>query len=225
MSRTIPATTDTSLDDDFVIPVFFVQLIFDTVPVYVHTDVGTITDSSVSPEIPYLGAGGLGQISPIEETLQDRAGGIKLRLQITDETAGSIFEELTQQDFFQREAVILFATRNTITGALHDDPFELWRGRCDVPEMEHGHTLSFVDLIIENEWADGDRATNELYSDAQLQSEYSGDLGFQFLNDLVHKSVPWVFNDAGTFKGPKPGPRKDVGGSFSRPGPGGGGKK
>ncbi len=217
MSRTIPVNVETDLDSRHVIPIFFVQLLFDTDPLYLHTDLGDITDTSVSPEIVYTGTGGLGQISPIEETLEERAPGIKLRMQITDETSGSIFQELTQQDFYQRDVVILFSTRNTTTGAVLDDPFEIFRGRADVPEMVHGHGESFVDLVVENEWADGARATNELYSDAQLQSDFPGDLGFEFLADLVNKTVPWVFNAGGVFK-PKPGPP-----SKGLPPPGGGG--
>lgn len=185
MSRTIPSNVDTSLDDAFTLPVFFVELDFDTDPLYLHTDLGTITTLSHD----WLGTGGLGEISPIEETEEPNAPGLKLRLQMTDESAGSIFQELTQQDFYQRPVVVYFSTRNTLTGALLDTPFELFRGKADVPEITHGEGQAFVDLIVESEWVDGEKANNELYSDAQLQAEYSGDLGFEFLPFLVNARI------------------------------------
>lgn len=205
MSRDIPSNVDSALDDDFVIPIFFVELDFDTDPVYVHTDLGNITVLGHT----WSGAGGLGEISPIEETEEVKAPGLKLRLAITDESAGSIFQELTQQDFYQREVIIYFSTRNISTGALLDDPFELFRGKADVPEIVHGERDSFAELLVESEWADGERSNGERYSDAQLQSEFSGDLGFAFLADLVNRKVVWgsdrtVSMGAPGGRGPRP---------------------
>ncbi len=190
MSRTIPSNTDSSLDDDFIIPIFFIELDFDTDPLYVHTDLGSITVLSKT----WLGTGGLGSISPIEETEEVKSPGLKIRMQITDESAGGIFEELTQQDFYQRTAILYFSTRDISTGALKDDPFEMFRGKVDVPELTYGGGESFVELLIESEWADGEIANGEMYSDAQLQSEYSGDLGFEFLTDMVNRKVVWGSN-------------------------------
>lgn len=187
MSRTIPSNIDADLDDAFVIPVFFVELDFDTDPLYVHTDIGDITVLSHT----WQGTGGLGQISQIEENASGDSPGIKLRLQLTDESSGSIFQEITQQDFYQREAIIYFSTRDISTGALSDDPFELWRGKCDVPEIHLGERNSYVDLIVESEWIDGKRSNGALYSDAQLQAEYSGDLGFKYLAAMKNAKIVW----------------------------------
>lgn len=186
MSRdVIPSNIDAVLDDDFVIPVFFVELDFDTDPIYLHTDLGEITTDGHT----WLGTGGLGTISPIEETEELKSVGIKLTLSLTDESSGSIFEELTQQDFYQRPVIIKFSARNTVTGALLDTPFELFRGFADVPEGEHGERQSFVSLLVEEEFASGERSNGRLYSDAQLQKDYPGDLGFEFLTSLVNARI------------------------------------
>lgn len=187
MSRTIPSAIDGVLDDAFVIPIFFVELDFDTDPLYVHTDLGSITTLGRT----WLGTGGLGEISPIEETEEQKAPGLKLRMAITSEASGSIFQELTQQDYYQRPVVIYFSTRDTITGALEASPFEVFRGKADVAEITHGFGTSYVDLLVESEWADGERANAQIYSDSQLQAEYSGDLGFEFLTHLVNAKVVW----------------------------------
>lgn len=200
MSRDIAVGIDSDLDADFVIPMFFVELDWDTDPVYLHTDIGDITVLAHT----WIGTGGLGSISPIEETVEQKSRGIKMRLDLTNEAAGSIFEELTTQDYYQRTAIVYFSTRNTVTGALGADPFELFRGKCDVAEIEHGFTISHVDLLVENEWADGNRSNGELFSDAQLQSEYTGDLGFEFLNDLVNRKIVWGSERVTNLGAPKP---------------------
>lgn len=186
MSRdNIPAAVDTSYDDAFVIPVWFVELDFDTDPLYLHTDLGDITTLSHT----WIGTGGLGAISPIEETEEVKAVGLKLRLDMTDEAAGSIFQELTQQDFYQRECIIYTSTRDVSDGSLHGTPYEVFRGYCDVPEITAGHGVAFAELLIESEWSDGEKAFGELYSDAQLRSEYSGDTGFSFLTRLINARI------------------------------------
>ncbi len=202
MSRTIPTGIDNDIDDDFVIPIFFVELDFDTDPVYVHTDVGDITVLSHT----WLGTGGLGSISEITESVEPKSSGVRLRLDLTNEAAGSIFEELNSQDYYQRPVVIYFSTRNTVTGALGADPFELWRGKADVAEIEHGDTISHVDLLVENEWADANRTNGELFSNAQLQSEFAGDLGFEFLAQMVNWKVTWGSERTVSLGGPKPPP-------------------
>lgn len=187
MSRTIPAAIDADLDDRFLIPVFFVALDFDTDPLYLHTDIGTISVLSQT----WQGAGGLGSISPIEETTEFASPGVKFRLQLTDESAGSIYEEITQQDFYQREVVIYFATRDISTGLLAADPFEIQRYKMDVPEITYGGGSAFVDLVVESEFLDGKRSNGEMYSKAQLRSEQATDEGFDFIAILPQVKITW----------------------------------
>lgn len=187
MSRTIPAAVDTSLDDRYMIPVFFAELDLDTSPAYLHTDVGDITVLSKT----WLGTGGLGSISAVEETRESVAPGVKLRLQITDEAAGSIFDDFDSQDFYQRPLALYFSTRNAVTGALLADPFEYWRGRIDVAEMVHGDGAAFVEVLGESEFASGKQASGKLFSDVQLQDDFAGDLGAEFLSDMVNRRIIW----------------------------------
>lgn len=177
---------EATLDDAFVVPVFFVELEFDTDPLYLHTDLGSLTTLGHT----WLGTGGLGSISPIEETEEFRAAGLKLRLDITDESSGSIFQELTQQDFYQRPVRVYFSTRDITSGALSGTPTELFRGKADVPELRDG-SETYVELLVESEWLDGKRRSNRRFSDAQLQADYSGDTGFKFLADLVNRKIVW----------------------------------
>ena len=187
MSRDVPSSTDTALDDRFIIPVWFVEFDFDTAPLYVHTDVGDITVLGKT----WIGTGGLGSISPLEETTEQAAPGVKFRLALTDESTGSIFEEITQQNFYQRDAIVYFAARNALTGALIDDPFELHRYKVDVPEITYGGGVSFVDVVAESEFIDGSRRNGQMYSNAQMRSEYPNDEGFKYVAALSQLKVVW----------------------------------
>ena len=195
MSRDVPTAIDLKLDDAFIRPVVFVELDFDTDPVYLHTDLGEIPTLGET----WSGVGGLGGISAVEET-SDKVPAVKLRLDITDESAGSIFQELTQQDFYQRECIIYMSLRDTVLGDLVDSPFELWRGKCDIPEFHDG-IEKYVELLVESEWASGRLSNGKLYSDAQQQQDFTGDLFFEFLNDLVNKRITWGDNRPAEFGG------------------------
>lgn len=191
MSRDVPAGIDAILDDPFVIPVWFVEFDFDTDPVYVHTDVGDITVLSHT----WLGAGPLGSISPIEESTKPGATpGVKFRLDLTDESAGSIFEELvTPQDFYQRPVIVYLSFRNVVTGALYADPFQVSAKKVDVPELQDGGGgESYVELVAETELFDGRRPNGRLYSHAQNLSQNPGDTAFKFVAIMANTTIRWA---------------------------------
>lgn len=201
MSRDVPAGIDADLDSYFIIPVFFVALEFDTDPLYLHTDVGEITTLGQT----WLGTGGLGSISEIEETTEAAAPGLKLRLEIATEGAGSIFEELTAQDFYQREARLYFSTKDTITGLLTDDPMEIQRYKMDVPEIVYGPETAFVDLIVESEFIEGEKTNGEMYSKAQLREEHPSDEGFDYIALLAQTKIVWGGKKTARLGGPGQG--------------------
>ena len=210
MARTVPAAIDSTLDDRFIIPVFFLHFDFDTNPLYAHTDIGSITTLSQT----WLGTLGIASISAVEENDDlSRAPGLKLRLSITDESAGSLFEELTQQDWYQREVIMYFTTRNTATGALNNDPFEISRWRLDVVDLQSGHGEAFVEAVCESVWVDQKSTNNDMYTDVTLQGEFSGDLGFQYMAEIVNQPVRWLFNDRVVVTPPRddPGGREGEG--------------
>ena len=54
-----------------------------------------------------------------------------------------------------------------------------------------GSTQSEVLLTAENRLADWDRPRIRRYNDADQQSEYPGDLGMQFAEQMVNKTILW----------------------------------
>lgn len=187
MSRTLATNTNAALSDAFIVPVFFVAIEFDSDPLYVHTDLGSITTLSQT----WTGVGDLGQIGSVEENIKISPYKTNLILAIVDESATGILSESLTQNFYQRPCTIYLGARNSITGALLDDPDEIMAGKIDTMQISHGANQSFIQVTVESEMSEFEKANGELYSDTQLQSEFSGDLFFQYLERLQNYRVQW----------------------------------
>lgn len=189
MSRTLDSGFENLLDDAFLRPVWFVYLGFDSDPLYVHNDLGDIT--TTTPSATWTGVGDLGSIGRIEES--DKLTPIKLEcsLSIVDESADAILSEALTQNPYQRPATVYVSARNTVTGALVAQPVEVFAGKIDDMQLAHGFGQSAVTVRIESEAIIFEQSAGLVYSDSQLQSEYSGDLGLQYLERLKNWSVSW----------------------------------
>ena len=104
-------------------------------------------------------------------------------------------EEANNQDFFERECFVYFATRDSVTGAMRNTPDEIFSGRIDQLNITHGFNSAYIDLLAESEMADFDRSALEYYSDTAQQRAYPGDLFFQYLSTMVNKQVVWGAKD------------------------------
>ncbi len=193
MTRSLTAANEAILDDAFIVPVLFVNLDFDSDPVFFHTDLGTIT--TTDPAGTWTGTGELGQIGPIQEGVKPSPYKVDLVLSIIDEAADSVYNEALNQNHYQRDGTIYLGFRNAVTGAMVADPDEIFHGRIDDMKATHGGPTpdapSFVTVTLESELADFKKKSGKVYSNAQLQDEFSGDLFFAHLERFVNRRIPW----------------------------------
>ncbi len=193
MTRSLTAANEAILDDAFIIPVLFVNLDFDSDPLFVHTDLGTIT--TTTPAGTWTGLADLGTIGTIQESVKPSPYKVDLVLSVVDESAGSIYNEALNQNHYQRDGTIYLGFRNAVTGAMVADPDELFHGRIDDMRVTHGGATadapSFVTVTLESELADFKRSSGKVYSNAQLQSEFAGDTFFRHVERFVYRRVPW----------------------------------
>jgi len=180
--RSLDGRLVATLDDPFVIPVMFVQLAFDNVTLYMHTDVGDIAIAGNT----YIGAGDLASIEGIEEREDSSPTGLRLRLSGIDAT---LLNEALLQNYVDRPATILMGMRDITTGAMVATPFELYVGRMDQMRVLTGGPLSVIEVLVESEFIDWDRSLNRYYSDTELQRVYTGDLAFRYLADMVNARI------------------------------------
>jgi hypothetical protein len=196
MSRTLDAGLVATLDDPLIIPVLFVSLAFDEGVLYVHTDLGDIAFGGNT----YLGVGDLGSIEGIEERDDGSPTGIMLRLSGVDTT---LLNEALIYNYFERAVTIYLGVRDIATGAMVTTPFELFVGRMDQMRILTGtSTTSVIEIAVESEMIEMERSLMRYFSDTELQRNYSGDLGFRYLTDMVNARITVGAKDLVSFANP-----------------------
>lgn len=188
MSRSLPANTSSALDDAFLVPVVFVELLFDSAPLRLHTDLGSIVTTDTSPNKTWLGAGDLGAVGPIEETEGAEPFSVELTLSGLDST---VLDEARNQDYQDRPVVIYVGVRDSVTGALVDNPTEIFYGQIDQMVITAGRQFSSVTVRAESEQTLWQRPAVIFYDAATLQDAYAGETFFNFLEELQNLQLRW----------------------------------
>lgn len=158
------------------------ELDFPSGMVRVHSGVGEVIFNTNT----YLGVGQLGKISTLEETAELRSSGFTLELSGIDPALLAIS---LNDDVQGRDAKIWLAFLDE-NHQIISDPVGPWLGRMDNLEGELGETAT-LQLNVENRMADWERPRIRRYTDADQQAEYPGDKGFEFVNQMQEKEIPW----------------------------------
>ena len=184
MSRGFPTNVANALATQHVSLVTFVQLAFPSGTVYLHNSIGTYTFGGND----YLGVGDLGAISPLEEGADISPYQITLSLSGLDSTiAGAALTE----DYYMHAVTVLLGVLNA-DDALLADPTVVFEGFMDQMNISVGADGGdVITLTAESELARFDKASNIKYTDIQLQSEFSGDLAFEFMPDIEGAKIRW----------------------------------
>lgn len=160
-------------------PLIFVEIQFDGGTVYLHNGVGRYTFSSQT----WLGVGAFGGISEIEETAELTPRRVSFTLNGLDPSlVGSVDDE----ELFER-LVIVYLGYIGDDGALVATPDERWRGFMDSAQIAG----SAITITAETELARLFRTNGRLFTDEDQQAEYSGDTGFEFLDQLIEVDLRW----------------------------------
>jgi hypothetical protein len=184
MSRGFPSSVLDALSAQHVSLVTFAKLEFPSGTVYLHNSIGTYTWGGND----WLGTGDLGEISQIEEGSDISPYKITLTLSGLDPTISGA--ALTEDYYLQPVTVYLGALDSS--DDLIADPTVIWEGAMDQMIVSvaasGGDSIS---LTAESELARFTNASNLKYTDVQLQSDFSGDLGFSLLADIEGAKLRW----------------------------------
>ena len=184
MSRGFPSNVLTALSSDHVALVTFAKLEFPSGTLYLHNSLGTYTWGGND----WLGTGDLGEISQLEEGAQISPYKISLSLSGLDATISGA--ALTEDYYLQPVTVYLGVL--DANDALIANPTVVWEGAMDQMELSVGAADGdTIVLTAESELARFDKASNLKYTDAQLQSDFSGDLAFEFMADIEGAKIRW----------------------------------
>lgn len=171
-------------------PITFLEFRADGGTIYLHTGAGKIVwgldQSSPAQPITWTGAGALLGIGPIEDG--DKTGPIRVSFTLAALNDELLSLALTENVY--RRLAIVYAGYLDQQGNLVADPDERWRGYGDGIEISYGETDVLV-LHCEDEHIRDLRPNGLLFTNEDQQDLYSGDTGFQFLDQLVDARVQW----------------------------------
>ena len=184
MSRGFPSAVLTALSSDHVALVTFAKLEFPSGTIYLHNSIGTYTWGGND----WLGTGDLGEISQLEEGAEISPYKITLSLSGLDATiSGAALTE----DYYLQPVTVYIGVLNA-NDVLIADPTIVWEGAMDQMELSIGAADGdVIVLTAESELARFDKASNLKYTDAQLQSDSAGSLGFEFMADIEGAKIRW----------------------------------
>jgi len=134
----------------------------------------------------WTGAGNLGSISAIEEGQDLQMYGCTLTL---SGLASDIIAKCFGVGYSGRAATIWLAPLDSNYNILAD-PVIVFKGRMDTMPIQLGEN-SAVQVTIESKLVDWERPRVRRYNNEDQQAEFPGDLGFEFVPQMVEKNLLW----------------------------------
>lgn len=183
MSRTLTTAADNALSDAHVPLLCLIELAFAS---------GTVRVCNAGYNFSWnghtwLGAGRVLGISPVEEGADLQAYGVSMRL--SGVPADMVAIALAEH--YQGRTAKIWAAPLTSNYTLISDPVLVFNGRMDVMPIKMEGGSATIDLSVESRLIDWERPRVRRYNDADQQAVYPGDLGLQYVEQMVSKDLVW----------------------------------
>lgn len=132
----------------------------------------------------FKGLGDFGGVSPVQETSELQANGVRFTLSgVPTDMVATALSKMRQG----LSAKLWLGAFDVSSGALIADPYQLFSGLTDVPDLEDGDETATLGISVENELIDLDRTrTRRLTSEDQALDDPT-DLGFDYVPSLQDK--------------------------------------
>lgn len=207
MSRTLDSSITTALSSGDIEPFFAFKMAFDSTTLYLYTGLGSITIGSDT----YTGVGSLLNFSNVEESADIGAKSVSITLSGIPSANLSLALSTPYQG---REVTILFGIRNanviyltnedgdfvlTEGGGLIDitegsEPnasSTLFVGYIDTMDINEGAESSSITISLESKLLELERQRVLRYTSAVQKALYTGDKGFDFVDQLQGETFNW----------------------------------
>jgi hypothetical protein len=166
-------------------PAIFLYAEFSSGPIYLWTGTGSIAWGGNT----WIGMGGIGDITPIEEGGDVQARGLSLNLSGFDSSLLSHL--LTPNEFVLGKTVILYMGLFDGAGSLIDTPFVLWSGRIDQPHIHVDGATASINIQCQDKIIDLNTPVDRRWTDADQQLVHPGDKAFEFVNTIQNMTIYW----------------------------------
>ena len=181
MSRVLDTLISDAIQKNYYRPAFFVEVLYDSDPVYAWTGQEAKTFESVS----YTGLGGIMQLGAYQETADSTVNGFKVSLQGLDIR---FLSEFKNKNFVGHECNIGFCPDRNI-----DKIFWLFSGKMDGADFDIGPNTFSLTARIENEIY-GSYSSKPLFYAKKSQDELypsANDNGFNSIEQMQGQEVKW----------------------------------
>lgn len=160
--------------------------------VYLHDDIGTITwTDPVDGSQDWLGVGDFASVSTIEDGTVLSPYKIELILSGIDNT---LSDEFLNQPYKGSPITIYMGYWDIANDQLlaGHTPKQVWSGTIDTATVTFGFdNNNAIKVTCESELKRLDQANGSVFSDADIQKDYPGDLFFEYLSDMVDAQIVW----------------------------------
>lgn len=184
MTRPIDAAILTAIQQGHTRLRYFAEFEFDGGTTRIWTGLGTITAQSQT----WYGAGSLASVEGLEEGDELSPFALKLGLSRLD----SAFSGMALSEQYHNRPMTLYVSAVGDDGDLVADPVAWFAGEIiDVEATVGSPDGEVVVVTCENELARLDRTPGLKYTNTQQQLDYSGDLGLEYVTQVVDHRPVW----------------------------------
>lgn len=191
MTRGFDAATLSALEADSAHPIIFVELgPFDSTSPetieYMHSGLGTITWNSID----WVGIGQIMVLDSVKEGIGLSPQAIRLGVSAADADMIAI---AMSTNYYRRACKVYLGALSG--GALVADPTMIFSGYIEDIDVTMGGGQDQISITAESELIFFKRTRDVRFTANQLQSEYSGDEGFEYLESVSLQKVVWRGRD------------------------------
>ena len=183
MSRSLSASMASAVSDSDLKPVILIEAQFDSGFLYLWNGIGNLDWNSQV----WLGVGAIMDVSPIEESSDLKATGVKVSIT----GIPSSYISLTFDEEYQgRGLIVRFALLDS-NNSIIADPFILFSGRMDVMSIAESGESSVIEITVENRLIDFERPKIRRYTDQDQKIDHPSDKGLEFVTSIQDKEIIW----------------------------------
>jgi hypothetical protein len=181
MSRALSNDMKNAIEANVIRPVLLCEINTAGGYVRVWTGVGNLVFDGNT----YLGVGDFGGVSEIKETSDLQANGAKFSLSGISEE----YVSLAMQDVRQGYSAKLYFGAVDENNSLIVDPYLLFQGITDVPQIEDDANDSVISISAENRLIDLEKSEVRRFTPEDQAIDYPDDRGFDYVAALQEKEI------------------------------------
>jgi len=182
MSRDLTAGMQSAVVGAVVRPIIMVRIETAGAEIFVWSGMGDLVYGGNT----YSGVGNFGGLSTVQEGSDIRASGITLQLSgVPSALIATALSDIRQS----KKSIVYFGLLDISTGALIVDPYIIFSGLTDVPQIDETSVDAVISISVENRLIDLEQTKERRWTPEDQYLEDSTDLGFDFVAGLQDAQV------------------------------------